>query len=363
MRRPVDKVAISLSLTDKEVEEDLKELGFSSEQIRAKMKSRKEPEPEEYEVEELIDVRERNGQSEREFLVSWVGWDKKYDQWTPESDLCADINTFKHSQKLKKKLKEEESKKASSQLTPPPNRTPRRGRRVSAAELAKSAPPVEVTPRKSERITGKRSAATTPAKRALPAEETPKRALRSGGQSAKKPEKKEESKAKTEPQKESDEEEYEVEKLLDVRNGKKGREFLISWVGYSRECDDWEAEESLMSDLEVYPMTAKVRDFLSAAGVAGPSSPARRRRRTQAQSDESKTETSDEDKEYEVVELVDVKTVSKKRFFQVRWKNYDELTWEAEDFLTCDFSDYNLSASVIAKLGTSAKRPKREHRT
>lgn len=45
----------------------------------------------EYEVERLIDVREkRNGA--REFLVHWKGWGKKFDSWEPEENLnCQDL--------------------------------------------------------------------------------------------------------------------------------------------------------------------------------------------------------------------------------------------------------------------------------
>ena len=51
-------------------------------------------------------------------------------------------------------------------------------------------------------------------------------------------------------------EEFKVDKLLEARPGRYGREFLVRWVGYNHYGDTWEPEEHIEP-------RSKVKNYLS----------------------------------------------------------------------------------------------------
>lgn len=86
----------------------------------------------EYEVEKIIDVRNKKDGS-REFLVHWKNWSADYDSWEPEKHLqCADLidRFFNRAEKLKDGG-ERELRVVRKHTTRFTLQTPEQGRRLS----------------------------------------------------------------------------------------------------------------------------------------------------------------------------------------------------------------------------------------
>ncbi|KAK4876829.1 hypothetical protein RN001_009335 [Aquatica leii] len=154
-------------------------------------KSEDEEDDTQYEVEEVID--EKTIRGVKHYLIRWKGYDQDGDTWEPESTLDCP--------KLIKKFKEQKSNDE--------NVSPKKGRKS------------KIQSKKSKKETDK------------------------SGKKEKKKDKKTPKKQKTKVDWESDDE-FEVERILDVKVKKNGqREFLVSWKGYSSSQDSWEPEENL----------------------------------------------------------------------------------------------------------------------
>ena len=67
-----------------------------------------------------------------------------------------------------------------------------------------------------------------------------------------------------EAKEESDESEYDVEKLLDVQTKTGGREFLVRWTGYSKEHDEWIPESNFSQPFSEYKMADALKNKLGA---------------------------------------------------------------------------------------------------
>jgi len=59
-----------------------------------------------------------------------------------------------------------------------------------------------------------------------------------------------------------DEQDYEVDRILDVHTGRNEREFLIKWVGYGTKDSTWEPEKNLNCPDKVAAFMAKLNKLL-----------------------------------------------------------------------------------------------------
>merc|ERR1711915_314055 len=110
------------------------------------------------------------------------------------------------------------------------------------------------------------------------------------------------------------EDEYEVEKIMDVREGDYGRkEYLVKWKGWEREQDrTWEPKESLSGSIKL------LKEFEKAGNILTPASG-----------------NSDID-EYEVENIIDVRYGADGKEYLVKWKGWENMqdrTWEPEESL------------------------------
>jgi len=109
--------------------------------------------------------------------------------------------------------------------------------------------------------------------------------------------------------------EYEVEKIVDVREGDCGRkEYLVKWKGWEREQDrTWEPEESLSGSIKL------LKEFEKTTKIVTPASG-----------------NSDID-EYEVETIIDVRHGADGKEYLVKWKGWEkeeDRTWEPVDSLS-----------------------------
>ena len=91
----------------------------------------------------------------------------------------------------------------------------------------------------------------------------------------------------------AEEEEYEVEKILDVRKARKGKEYLVKWKGWEREEDrTWEPEASLEGSRE---LVKEFNDKRSAqeqsVSTPGPASSKKKGRKSVADNEENTSQT------------------------------------------------------------------------
>jgi len=109
-----------------------------------------------------------------------------------------------------------------------------------------------------------------------------------------------------------EEEEYEVEAIVGMKQTKSGRSFRVRWVNHKPKDDTWELEKDLNC-------TELLNAFLE-----------KREKKNEVKEEESDTE-------YEVDKVLDVRTVKGKRQFKIHWKKCPKSqdSWEPEDYLNC----------------------------
>ncbi|ODM88702.1 Chromobox protein 5 [Orchesella cincta] len=225
---------------------------LSCKDLIKEFKEREEEEEEEYEVEKLLKV--RSGKKGREFLVKWKGYGLNDASWEPEAHLsCKDlIKAFKEKEEeyeVEKLLKVRSGKK---------------GREFLVKWKGYSRDDASWEPE---------------------AHLSCKELIKSFQEK---------------------EEEYEVEKLLEVRTRRGVREFLVKWKGFSKAKSTWEPESNLKASKEL------INEFLA-----------------------KEKEEEKEEEEYEVVKILDMRKMKGGRAFQVQWKGYKQPTWEPEANLSC----------------------------
>ena len=149
--------------------------------------------------------------------------------------------------------------------------------------------------------------------------------------------------------KENNQKEYEVEKIVGQRTIKGRRQFLVRWKGYDDDSDTWEQEkdlncaqlieEFLVEDEENQEEKSKKPDNSPRVAKAKSSKMEKKSRKLK-----NKEITSDgkhdkeEQKEFEVEKIIEVHfKKNKTREFLIRWKGFTSAddTWEPEENLNC----------------------------
>jgi len=119
--------------------------------------------------------------------------------------------------------------------------------------------------------------------------------------------------AKFREEPESDDCEYEVEKLLDVKKRGKTTKYLVRWTGFNSDHDSWEPAENLPKN--------KIAAF--------------KKRQADSSDDEENSGDEDEDREYHVEKIIMRKGVGKRRLYRIRWAGFSDHhnSWEPEENL------------------------------
>ncbi|XP_076672288.1 uncharacterized protein LOC143371209 isoform X2 [Andrena cerasifolii] len=144
--------------------------------------------------------------------------------------------------------------------------------------------------------------------------------------------------------KENNQKEYEVEKIVGQRTIKGRRQFLVRWKGYDDDSDTWEQEkdlncaqlieEFLVEDEENQEEKAKKPE--NSPRVVKAKSPKIEKKSRKMKSD-GKHDKEDQ-KEFEVEKIIEVHfKKNKTREFLIRWKGFTSAddTWEPEENLNC----------------------------
>jgi len=193
-------------------------------------KAKAAKEEEEYEVELIVDKRDMMGRVE--YLVKWKGWEDINDRtWEPLENLDGSLN-----------LVEDFEKQEQEKMNKPVSK-----RRSDIKFVHENGDPM------SENDDSPKKKSPKTKKQGSPKVEEEKKTSSRGRKSvnySETPEKEKKSEANDDEQ---EEDEYEVEKIIDVRTGKRGKkEYLVKWKGWDREEDQtWEPEASLAGSKEL----------------------------------------------------------------------------------------------------------------
>lgn len=165
--------------------------------------------------------------------------------------------------------------------------------------------------------------------------ETPKKSKAAKGKGKKKKSEK--------GDKNADEEEYEVDKVIDSKRIKGRLHYLIRWKGYSADSDTWEPENTL-SCPELINKFNDEKENSKNKEIKGAKKNNKRKaaKETKGTSKRSKTEwdskSADENAEYEVDRILEVHHKKNgKREFLIHWKGWSTKfdSWEPENNLNC----------------------------
>jgi len=172
--------------------------------VKQKQEEEDDAEEEDYEVEEIVGEKMEKGK--KYYYLKWKGWPSSSNTWELASSLsCPDV--------LKKYESRNETK---------------------SSKTSKSAKPAK-SEKSEQSKSGKRSSTSKASK---PASKSP----------AKPAKEKKASKTKKKVAEDSEEQDWEVEKIVDVRYNDDGtKAFLIRWKGCDSSQDTWEPEDNVNS--------------------------------------------------------------------------------------------------------------------
>ncbi|KMQ97762.1 chromobox protein 5 [Lasius niger] len=177
---------------------------------------------------------------------------------------------------------------------------------------------------------------------------------------------KEDQKASTSVDKSGNEDEYEVEKLINIRTSKGSRQFLVRWKGYGESADTWENEKDLNCPELIEKFLAKEQETkLSKTGSTktDKSKKSKGSPKKQTENDEQNNKDDKETlKEFEVEKIIEVRFKKNgTKEFLIRWKGFSPAddTWEPEKNLNCS----ELIAKFMQKVEKAKITDMRELRT
>ncbi|XP_020286876.1 chromobox protein homolog 5-like isoform X2 [Pseudomyrmex gracilis] len=167
-----------------------------------------------------------------------------------------------------------------------------------------------------------------------------------------------------------DEDEYEVEKLVNLRTIKGRRQFLVRWKGYGESADTWENEKDLNCPnlIQEYLEEEKDKEFESQNISVPKTSKTKKSKGTPKKDTEDGEEhkkdekDSENAKEFEVEKIIEVHFKKNgTREFLIRWKGFSPAhdSWEPESNLNCPY----LISRFMEKLEKVKTADMRELRT
>ncbi|XP_029173371.1 chromobox protein homolog 1-like [Nylanderia fulva] len=162
---------------------------------------------------------------------------------------------------------------------------------------------------------------------------------RENGERAGKRRRREDQKASTSLDK-SEEDEYEVEKLINIRTNKGNRQFLVRWKGYGESADTWENEKDLNCSQLIEKFLKEHETKVSKTG--SPKTDKSKKSKGSSKKTENDEQNNKDDreglKEFEVERIIEVRfKKSGTKEFLIRWKGFSPAddTWEPEKNLNC----------------------------
>lgn len=253
---------------------------------KAKKKSTKAPKSpakktpqkdKDYEVQLIVDQKTEKGK--KLYLVRWKGWTPDTDSWEPEASLnCPD---------LIKKFKDQQEKKRPA--------APKRGssKKTNYTEVEEDEEVYQ------------------------PLSKKPKVASKSNATKA---------------------ENYEVEDIVDHKNEKGKKLYLVKWKGWASSSNTWEPESSLSCPDIVKKYLAKQTKASEPKKATKKPTKAAPKKDVPKKSKKPAKKAVVEETDWEVDEIMDVKyNDDGTKDFLIRWKNCTASsdTWEPEDNLDC----------------------------
>ncbi|XP_011697020.1 PREDICTED: probable chromo domain-containing protein LHP1 [Wasmannia auropunctata] len=133
------------------------------------------------------------------------------------------------------------------------------------------------------------------------------------------------------------ENEYEVEKLMNIRTIKGRRQFLVRWFGYGESADTWENEKDLNCPELIEDFLEKEKEKEIKMTKTDKSKKSKNTSKKQAENDEQNSNDK-ETKEFEVERIIEVRFKKNgMKEFLIRWKGFSATddTWEPEKNLNC----------------------------
>ena len=224
---------------EEEVEEIVieKEVSNNVPEKKEKKKGRKSKvvEEEEYEVELIVDKRDMMGRVE--YLVKWKGWEDINDRtWEPVENLEGSMNLVEEYEKKEEEKKSEPKSKRRSDI----KFVHENGDPMSEVEDSPKKKSPKSFPKEKKRSSFEISAADDDKP------ESKKRGRKSVEYTEPSIDDLNTPAADSADADDNEEEEYEVEKILDMRKKGKKKEYLVKWKGWENEEDQtWEPEASL----------------------------------------------------------------------------------------------------------------------
>jgi len=237
---PRGKRGAAAKKAEEEIEEIVieKEVTTSVPEKKEKKKGKKSKvvEEEEYEVELIVDKRDMMGKVE--YLVKWKGWEDINDRtWEPIENLDGSLNLVEEYEKKEEEKKSKPASKRRSDI----KFVHENGEPMSELEDSPKKKSPKTLPKDKKRSSSDFSAEDSPQpepkKRGRKVIEYTEPSIDDLNAPAA---------AADSTDADNEEEEYEVEKILDMRKKGKKKEYLVKWKGWEKvEDQTWEPEASL----------------------------------------------------------------------------------------------------------------------